>query len=576
MENLIKYMKDTGFVVSLTDSNLVMLKIIGDKDSIEWSKKVNLIEGSIWTENLTGTNTGALALRLSKPISLSGYEHYRLSSIYSTAFGCPIIDNGRTIGGIGMIAPYNKISNNHTLGMITYTAKKIQSDMFLKQLYRYQHVVLNSISEGVMIIDSKGTIMFMNKECSNILGFNKSNMMGHNIDKLLGNSMDNSYFIDTITNNLIVRDKFFVIDNGKSKIECCISSTPIHNNKYSKGNIIIIRKSERSTHLVKKNISHNTKITFDSIIGENSQFKSVINTAKIASTSDSNVLILGESGTGKDMIAQSMHNKSLRKNNPFIAVNCGSLPRELIASELFGYEEGAFTGSKKGGNIGKFELADQGTIFLDEIGDVPTDLQVMLLRVIEEKSIRRLGGNKLIPINVRIIAATNKNLEEDIVKKKFRLDLFYRLGVIRINMPSLRKRKDDILLLAEYFIKSICKQYNKPLMTLSVSAKKAFLEYPWPGNVRELQNILEGTIQLTEGTEITYNIIKNYLTNTKKEESNSTIIIDETKTTNLHELEKQMIIDYLKDDNLTKDNIAKKLGISKRTLYRRIKKYNIL
>lgn len=577
MESLLTYLKNTGFVVSLTDSNLVMLKIIGDTTSMEWAKKVNLVEGSVWTEDLTGTNTGALALLLSKPISLSGYEHFCLSSIYSTASGCPIIDNNRVIGGIGMIAPYNKISNTHTLGMVTSTAKQIQSNMMSKRIYKYQRTILNSMSDGVMVIDSTGNITFINKKCAWMLGFQRNQVIGSNLHELFGDVADNSYFINTVTQDQIVTDKFFVITNGKLKIKCNITCTPINSsNKYDKGNVLIIRENERSNHFVKKWIGRNAKMTFDNIIGDNVEFSNIINTAKVASSSDSNVLILGESGTGKDIIAQSMHNASLRKNNPFVAVNCGSLPRELLASELFGYEEGAFTGAKKGGNIGKFELADQGTIFLDEIGDVPMDLQVMLLRVIEEKCILRLGGNKLTPVNVRIIAATNKNLEEEIARKSFRLDLFYRLGVIRLNIPPLRKRPDDILLLAEHFITSICKRYNKPLKLLSTEAKEAFINYSWPGNVRELQNVLEGAIQLTLNKEITYNDIANYLNYLKVDNSCNTTINKNPKTTTLHDLEKQMIEDYLNEGNLTKDEIAKKLGISRRTLYRRIEKYNII
>ena len=577
MESLLTYMKDTGFVISLTDSNLTMLKIIGDNNSMEWAEKADMVEGSIWTEDLTGTNTGALSLLLSKPISLYGYEHFCLSSINSTAAGCPIIDNGHIVGGIGMVAPYNKITNNHTLGMVTSTAKQIQYNMFLKRINKYQQVILNSMSDGVIVVDSNKKVTFINQKCSRMFGFQQNKVVGSNLNDLFGNLADNSYFINTITDDRAVTDKFFVISNGKLKVKCNVTCTPIRStDKYDKGNVVIIRENERSNYLIKKWIGRSAKMTFNDIIGNNIQFNDVITTAKVASSSDSNVLILGESGTGKDIIAQSMHNESLRKNNSFVAVNCGAIPRELLASELFGYEEGAFTGAKKGGNIGKFELADQGTIFLDEIGDVPMDLQVMLLRVIEEKCIIRLGGNKLIPVNVRIIAATNKNLEEEIARKSFRLDLFYRLGVIRLNMPPLRKRPDDIPLLVGYFTKNICQRYNKSLKTFSPEAEKALQGYHWPGNVRELQNILEGAIQLTNSEEITYNDIKNYLNYFKAENSNDTDIINNSVEPTLYDIEKQMIEKYLKEGKLTKNELAKTLGISRRTLYRRIEKYKLL
>lgn len=574
MESVVDFMKGTGFVVSLTDPNLVLLKIMGDDNAMKWAKSTNLVEGSIWTENLTGTNTGALALSLEKPISLYAYEHFCLLSIASTASGCPIFDNGRIIGGIGMIAPYNKLTNNHTLGMVSVSAKQIQSVMVLKQIYEYQQVILNSMSDGVMVIDSNSNITFMNKKCAKILGFQQTNIIGCNINNLLGNVDENSYFINTITQDQVLTDEFFVITNGKLKIKCNVTCTPIRSsNIYEKGNVVIIRENERSNHLVKKWIGRSAKMTFNNIIGNNTQFLDIVNTAKLASSSDSNVLLLGESGTGKDIIAQSIHNESLRKNNPFVAINCATLPRELLASELFGYEGGAFTGAKKGGNIGKFELANQGTIFLDEIGDVPLDLQVTLLRVIEEKCIIRLGGSTLTPVNVRIIAATNKNLEEEIARNSFRLDLFYRLGVIRLNIPPLRERSDDILLLAEYFLENICKRYNKPLKKLSHEVKEVFLNYHWPGNVRELQNILEAAIQLTPDKEIHYHAIKGYINLNK---FNNNIINKTPEISTLPHIEKLMIEDYLRKGNLTKNEIAKALGISRRTLYRHIKKYKLL
>lgn len=573
METLVEFAKGTGFIVSLTDPNLVMLKNLGDRDSLEWAKSASMVEGSIWTENLTGTNTGALAIELGKPISIYGYEHFCLFSIPSTGSACPIISNGRIIGGIGMIAPYNSYCNEHTLGMVTTAAKQIQSTVFSKQIYKYQQVIMNSMSDGVMVIDTTGNITFINKKCANMLGLQQRNVIGSNIYKLLGNVDDNSYFINTIVQGRAITDEFFTLTNGKLKIKCNITCTPLHSSDlYEKGSVIIIRESERSTHLVKKWIGRSAKMTFDNIIGSDVCFREVINTAKLASSSDSNVLLLGESGTGKDIIAQAMHNESPRYNNPFVPINCAALPRELLASELFGYEEGAFTGAKKGGNVGKFELADQGTIFLDEIGDVPLDLQVTLLRVIEEKCIIRLGGSKVTPVNVRIIAATNKNLEEEIAKNTFRLDLFYRLGVIRLKLPPLRERPDDILFLTENFLETICKRYNKPQKYLSSQAKKAFLSYHWPGNIRELQNVLEGAIQLTPDKEISYNAVKNYLNLDKLD---IITLNNNSLSPTLPDVEKQMIENYLKKDNLTKNEIAKALGISRRTLYRRMEKYNL-
>ena len=273
--------------------------------------------------------------------------------------------------------------------------------------------------------------------------------------------------------------------------------------------MVILRESHRMNCLVRNWIGTGANMTFDDIIGADPVFKKTIKTAQSAASSSSNILLLGESGTGKDIIAQAMHNASPRRNHPFIAINCAALPRELIASELFGYEEGAFTGAKKGGNIGKFELADQGTIFLDEIGDMPLDLQASLLRVIEGKSIIRLGGSKTIPVNVRIIAATNRDLESEVKRGRFRRDLFYRLGVIKIAIPPLRERPDDIILwlitCARKSARDWTNQYD-----LGPEAVEAFLNYDWPGNVREMQNVLESSIQLAAGR-ITIDLVQDCL-----------------------------------------------------------------
>ncbi len=294
--------------------------------------------------------------------------------------------------------------------------------------------------------------------------------------------------------------------------------------------------------------------------------------AKTTSQSDSSILLLGESGTGKDVIAQAMHNESPRKNNPFLAINCAALPRELIASELFGYEDGAFTGAKKGGNVGKFELANQGTLFLDEIGDVPLDLQVALLRVLEEKSVIRMGGNKLVPVNVRIIAATNRNLEEEIARNRFRRDLYYRLGVIRLIIPPLRERPDDIPLLVQHFLGLICKRFGKPLKKISLRAIENLMSYRWPGNIRELQNVLESAIQLTPDDEIDYEFVKHYL----DFEAPVPIIADSHSQEISSSEELRILKEALLRNRYNKSATAKELGVSRQCIYRRLQKYNLL
>ena len=311
--------------------------------------------------------------------------------------------------------------------------------------------------------------------------------------------------------------------------------------------------------------------TFDKMVGRDKSFINTVEYAKKISDSRSAILILGESGTGKEIFAQAIHNYSSRRDMHFIAVNCGAMPSNLIESELFGYEEGAFTGAKKSGNIGKFEAADGGSIFLDEIGEMPLEMQVRLLRVIEEGVISRIGSSKQIPINFRIIAATNKDLEEEVKKGNFRKDLFYRLNVFPIYLPSLRERKDDIPILIDYYMNKICKKQNKSKRKIDKSLMQKFVNYEWPGNIRELQNTIERMINTED---IPKEILKQHKLDIIANASNSEAFI-KSEDMKLETVEKNHIIKVLKSFCGNVSLAADAMGIGRNTLYRKIKKYNI-
>lgn len=574
MERLSEFVKGTGFVVALSDANCISLKIIGDEESLDWFKRANIVEGTIWTEEELGTNSLPLCISLVKPISVYSYENFCLVSITAASSFAPIVDNGRVIGSIGMVAAYERVSH-HTLGMVVAAAEHIQSTMVLNRISKYQQIITDSMSDGVMVVDYNGTITYMNDKCSKILEFGSTNPIGCTIYDIFGLNPENQFFIDIVTQGRTVTDDFLVLYHGKNQIQYHITCTPLDSsNPSDMGSVIILQESERINSIVGKWIGHSANMTFDDVIGKNARFLETINIAKTTAQFDSSVLLLGESGTGKDIIAQAMHNESPRKNNPFLAINCAALPRELIASELFGYEEGAFTGAKKGGNVGKFELANQGTLFLDEIGDVPLDLQVLLLRVLEEKSVLRLGGNKLVPVNVRIIAATNKNLEEEIARNRFRKDLYYRLGVIRLIIQPLRERRDDIPLLVEHFLGIICKRFGKSLKRMTPQAMNILIKYNWPGNIRELQNVLEGAVQLASGEKIDYGFLSNYL---DLEDPLPTVVSDECNSSELTSTAEPLTLeDILKKNKYNKSKTAQDLGISRQCLYRRLHKNNLL
>jgi transcriptional regulator with PAS, ATPase and Fis domain len=315
-------------------------------------------------------------------------------------------------------------------------------------------------------------------------------------------------------------------------------------------------------------------IGFDNIIGNSISMENVKNEARIASKTSSTVLITGESGTGKELFARAIHNNSSRCKSSFIAINCAAIPDNLLESELFGYEEGAFTGAKKGGKVGKFELANKGTIFLDEIGDMSIHLQGKLLRVLQEREIEKIGGKINISVDVRIIAATNRDLEKMDEKGEFREDLYYRLNVIPISIPPLRYRKEDIVLLVDNIIEDYSKKLNKYINGIEECAIKKIIDYPWHGNVRQLQNVIEYSINMSNSSIIRYENLPQKIINRNKE-----IKFDiNDYITPLKEMEKKEIIKALhkfKDYKKDKERACKALGISRATLYRKMKEYEI-
>ncbi|MFN3871536.1 MAG: sigma-54-dependent transcriptional regulator [Ignavibacterium sp.] len=315
------------------------------------------------------------------------------------------------------------------------------------------------------------------------------------------------------------------------------------------------------------------KFKIDSFVSSSPKMQEVLSVAARAAESKATVLITGESGTGKEVLAKSIHYISSRKDNPFVAVNVPALPETLLESELFGHEKGAFTGADKA-RIGRFELANKGTIFLDEIGDIPMNLQVKLLRVLQEHKIERLGSNESIDIDVRVIAATHQNLHQKIKDGTFREDLFYRLNVISINIPPLRERKEDILPLIEHFIKKYAEENNKSGIEISKEAIDYLMKYNYPGNVRELENIIERAVVLSRQNIITVNDLPS---NVKGFKTETDPLLEENKTLNeqVEALEKKLIYDALMKANGNQSLAGRMLGITERNLRYKMQKYGI-
>jgi transcriptional regulator with PAS, ATPase and Fis domain len=352
-----------------------------------------------------------------------------------------------------------------------------ESNRLLKNVYQQVEAIINTSQDGIITLNSQNTIIQVNKALLGVL-------TGHNTKSIIGRSFSDVFLSFELFPN---RDDYLYTLN---EVQFVVQQLPITLNDGEIGTLIVFReinKLQKTEQEVRRKIhapGFVSKYQFSQIIGDSQVLQETIDKARRLGASEQPILILGENGTGKELFAHSLHHISKRKNYPFVPINFAGLPESLAESELFGYEDGAFTGAKKGGKPGFFELAHNGTIFLDEIGDAPPSIQAALLRVLQEKQILRVGGIQLIPVNVRIIAATNKDLVKLVEQGKFREDLFYRLNVLPLQIPSLRERREDIIPLLEYFFS---KQLLKPIR-LEDKMKNQLLAYSWPGNIRELEN----------------------------------------------------------------------------------------
>lgn len=428
----------------------------------------------------------------------------------------------------------------------------------------YANNLIKNIPLGIAISDEDGLIKYGNLQLLN--------MFGYVLDEILGKSISNlfdgfNHIKSELLNNHYIKNEEVNIHSRKNKLRFSLSAFQISIVDSDEFDIIYIFEDIKKERKLANKILENRAIyTFDKIVTKNKDFLNLIDFAKKVADSKSTIIIMGESGTGKEVFAQSIHNYSNRKDHPFIAINSAAIPKNLIESELFGYEEGAFTGAKKTGQAGKFELAHKGTIFLDEIGEMPLDLQTRLLRVIEEGVVSRIGGTEQIIVDVRIIAASNKNLKQEVAEGRFREDLFYRLNVLPMSIFPLRDRKEDIPLLIQYFMKKTSRRLNKREVPISDEELEKMMEYSWPGNVRELENLMELIINLEYVPKNLFNEEINY----KFSEE-----LNYSEDLSLDSMEKNHIIRVLNtfEGNITKS--AEALGIGRNTLYRKIEKYNI-
>lgn len=572
-EGLYSIVEGSGFMVIICNEQGQLLKVIGDKDPLNHAKRMGFIEGADWSEAEMGTNAIGTSIVVDSPLQIVAEEHFAKICQSWTCSAAPIHDsNGKIIGVLNISGPRDKV-HSHTLGMVVSTVKAIEYQLKLNEnmqkilmMQKFLEAATNNIDDAIVITDTQGKIIISNDQFTRLFDLNKSQQE----NKKLSTIFINQLLTSTNKERFLDKEIHIKRQDLQPSIHCIVSKIPIYQENSWLGSMITLKEMKKVRHLVNHLTDHRAKISFSEIIGESHTFVNKVQEAKLAANTSSTVLILGESGTGKDMIAQAIHNASDRKNKPFISINCGGIPRDLLGSELFGYEEGAFTGAKKGGRQGKFELADGGTLFLDEIGEMSLEMQVLLLRVLQDREVVRIGGQNVISVDVRIIAATNRNLRKEVEKGSFREDLFFRLNVMPIELPPLRNRLADIPLLVEFFIRQFSHNLNRSMPIIEPGFIHALMQYSWPGNIRELQNILERTMNKSLKDHLTSQDLPSEIFEKKEQHKNeNTIVLDR------NQLKKQAIIHALERSKGNILHAAKYLGIARSTLYRQMKKFNI-
>ena len=542
IQNLRKTIDELQMMALLIDPDGYVLSLSGNKQTLKRAKHINFIEGVKWTEAAVGTNAIGTALEIEEAIMISGTEHYSVASHSWSCAAAPIHnDDGKLIGILDFSCPI-ECSHPYMLGMVTSIAHAIERECSIRVHQNELHLIHRFLD----VIDSDEQVVICNHR-DVIVSASKS-------------------VRERVTNWSRMKLEDLVHHGLETKLEI-----PVYSNERMIGKCMYLKENKQmNTYSAFTFIKG---ITFPGVTGTSKAFQHTLEEIKLVSPTDASVYVCGETGVGKEYVARAIHENSPRKDGPFIAVNCGSLPKELMESELFGYAEGAFTGARRQGYKGKFEQANGGTLFLDEIGEVPPEMQVALLRVLQERTITPIGSSKEVPVNIRIITATHKDLLRLVEEGKFRQDLYYRLHVYPLYVPSLIERKEDI----PYFIQHFCERKNWNVV-FPKSIYNQFLQHTWPGNIRELVNVLERIYILSQGREICEKQVA-FLIQTMMGNQQQLELQVENKTEHTlnfrEKIQRDSMIEALEKTNGNVSLAAKLLDVPRSTFYKRMQKYKL-
>jgi transcriptional regulator of acetoin/glycerol metabolism len=564
--------RGTGFITTLSDRNGYVLKVCGDQEIMEMAEQNYYLPGCSRSEQDAGTNAIGLCLQEKKPIQLTGAEHYNINHHPWTCSSAPIFNSNRDLMGAITLSGKSIGKHQHTLALVISAAEAVESKLRERTLINDEeklnillNSIVNSISDAIITIDNELVISHINNYAKKLFCIGVGDVVGKEIQKAV---KPDNFLVRSIRNQKYFANREVTFFSSKKPLNCICSISPIRNSQSEiLGTIITFNEKKKVITIAQKIGGNYAKYQFEDIKGNSHPMVRQIELAKIAAKTNSRILIVGESGTGKELFSQSIHNYSSRRNGPFVAISCAAIPRDLIEAELFGYREGAFTGARKEGQIGRFELADKGTLFLDDIDGLPLDLQSKILRVLEQNEIVRLGDARPILVDVRVIAASNKDLLKEVENRNFREDLYYRLNVVEIFIPPLRERMEDLHILIESMLKRYCHELGIERLEMSKEVMNILKSYHWPGNVRELENVIERAILLSKGKMI------------RKEQIPQRLLakshLSLRKVRNLKEGTVEMIRTALRECEGNKALAGRSLKISRSTLYRKMREFEL-
>lgn len=559
-----KFLLEAGAMMIMTDPSGVIIETEGDLKTIDSGREIHAERGGCWGETEVGTNGIGTAIALGQPVQIKGAEHFCPEFQSWTCAGSVVRHPGDgDVMGVIVIAGLTENYNPQSLALAVVASQQVTAEVAYAVKHEHQSLLQYFLSkrkrwpnEDVVMVDKRGIIVHATERA--LLDINRQNA-------------------GLISQGAIAALKSLPFSSWRSQLNTILPDASVElveEEGVGTGAFLVLRGGRRQSMATKTAQQHTEKgVDLSGILGESPVIKAAKERVAQIAENGAPILLTGETGVGKELFARAIHGLSSVSSGPFVPVNCGGLPRELMASELFGYAKGAFTGAREEGHIGKVEAANNGILCLDEIGELPLELQPFLLRVLEGGVVYRVGSNEPRPVDVRLVAMTNRNLREEVDARRFRDDLYYRIAALQLPIPALREREDDILLLAEHFLKDAAERLGRSVGAFSAETRAALLSYPWPGNIRELRNSVEYMLTISSAKIIDVCDlpldIQRHVTNGETIPPHAPVVVGQS----MKSVERANIEAAVRScgGNLTR--AAKQLGIARSTLYLRLAEY---